>query len=132
MSRRTERIGSLIRTAVGEILLTRLSDPRLDPAKVSVTRVEVPEDLLTAKVNVSILGTEAYQRTAMRALQHAAGHVQEMLADRLTLRHTPVLSFHLDSGFKKTLETLEIIQKAMDEIDARAADRADDTEENPA
>jgi len=128
MTRRTERIGSLIRSTLGELLLSKLSDPRIDPARTSVTRVEVPEDLLTAKVYVSVLGTDAEQRRTLRALRHAAGHIQKLMTRRIRLRHTPVLDFALDTSFKKTLETYGIIQQAMAEIrpEDTVADRQED------
>jgi ribosome-binding factor A len=116
MTRRTERVESLIRDTIGQLLLTKISDPRIDPARTSVTRVEVPEDLLTAKVYVSVMADEAGQRTALRALRHAAGRIQKLMMREIELRNTPVLDFHLDRNFKKTLETLQIIQQAMDEI----------------
>jgi ribosome-binding factor A len=131
MSRRTQRVGNLVRQTLGEILLSKLSDPRIDPARTSITRVEVPEDLLTAKVFVSVLGTEGQQSRTVRALQHAAGHLQELLRDRVALRHTPVLSFQLDTQFKKTLETLGIIQQAMDEIHEKEQARQGEGQADP-
>jgi len=109
-------VASLIRNTIGQLLLAKISDPRIDPAKTSVTRVEVPDDLLTAKVYVSVIGTEAEQRTTLRALRHAAGRVQELMMREIRLRHTPLLEFALDEKFKKTLETYRLIQVAMDEI----------------
>ncbi|HUT01357.1 MAG TPA: 30S ribosome-binding factor RbfA [Phycisphaerae bacterium] len=125
MSRRTQRVANWIRQILGEALLSRLSDPRIDPVRTSVTRVEIPEDLLTAKVFVSVLGTEAQERRALRALQHAAGHLQELMMRRMSLRHTPILSFELDTRYKKTLETLGLIQQAMDEIHEKEQSRQD-------
>lgn len=116
MSRRTQRIANLVRNSLGGILLSKLSDPRVDPARTSITRVEVPEDLLTAKVFVSVMGTGAEQRKTVNALKHASGRLQELLARDVALRHTPLLQFELDTQFKKTLQTLEIINKAMEEI----------------
>ncbi len=117
MSRRTQRVGSLIRSIVGDVMLTKLSDPRLDPAKTSITRVEVPDDLLTATVFVSVIGSDADQSKAIHALKHASGHIQEQMVRRLKLRNTPVLTFAPDKVFKKTLETLRLIGEAMSEID---------------
>jgi ribosome-binding factor A len=116
MSRRTERVANLVRGAIGQVLLSKLSDPRIDPALTSITRVEVPEDLLTAKVYVSVVGTEGRQRRTLQALQHAAGHIQELMARQVQLRNTPVLNFVPDEKFKKTLETLLVIEQAMAEI----------------
>jgi ribosome-binding factor A len=105
-----------MRQIVGELLLTKLSDPRIDRARTSVTRVEVAEDLLTAKVYISVMGTEGRQNRTLQALRHASGHIQELIMRQMSLRTTPVLNFLVDAEFKKTLETLNIIQRVADEI----------------
>ena len=111
MSRRTERVGSLIRSTLGELLLSKLSDPRVEPGLTSITRVEVPDDLLSARVYVSVMGTDGQQRRTLRALRHAAGRLQELMMQRIELRYTPVLHFELDVRFKETLETLRILDE---------------------
>jgi len=123
MSRRTQRVANLIRQTLGQVLLSKLSDPRIDPARTSITRVEVPEDLLTAKVFVSVIGTEGQQKRTLHGLRHAAGRLQDLMMRRISLRNTPLLTFEIDVGFKKTLQTLNIIQQAMDEIQQRQAER---------
>jgi ribosome-binding factor A len=105
-----------MRKITGELLLTKLSDPRIDRARTSVTRVEVAEDLLTAKVYISVMGTEGRQNRTLQALRHASGHIQELIMRQMSLRTTPVLSFVADTEFKKTIETLNIIQRVADEI----------------
>ena len=50
MTHRTDRVGKLIRNVLGQLLLRKISDPRIDPTSTSVTRVAVQEDLLAAKV----------------------------------------------------------------------------------
>ncbi len=97
MGRRSERVGNLIRQTIGELLLSKLSDPRLDPAITSVTHVEMTDDLLGAKVYVSVMGDGADQRKTLRALQHAAGHIQKLMMRQIRLRNTPVLDFVLDT-----------------------------------
>ena len=130
MNRRTERIGSLLRDVLGQLLLSKISDPRVDPALTSITHIEVAEDLLTAKVYVSVLGSESQQRNALRALRHAAGHIQELMMRQVSLRSTPVLRFELDVKFKKTLQTFGIIQQAMDEIRQKEQSRLSDDGRN--
>ncbi len=105
-----------MRQIMGGLLLTKLSDPRIDRVRTSVTRVEVAEDLLTAKVYISVMGTEGQQNRTIQALRHASGHIQELIMRQMSLRATPVLSFLVDREFKKTLETLDIIQRVADEI----------------
>ena len=121
MSRRTERVGNLLRELIAEAVMRRIADPRVDPGKTSITRVEVAEDLLTAKVYVSVMGEPADQRRCVEALSHAAGHIQELISPGITLRNMPILSFHMDEQFKKTMETLSLIQQAMDEIHEKEA-----------
>ena len=116
MSRRTQRVASLIRQILGQALLSKIADPRIDPALTSVTRVEVPEDLLTARVYISVMGTEAQQQLALRAIRHASGRLQQLMVGQMSLRNTPILSFELDVEFKKTLQTLDLIERAMAEI----------------
>jgi ribosome-binding factor A len=119
MSLRSERVANLIRNTVGELLLSKISDPRIDPARTSITHVEVAEDLLTAKIFVSVMGSEAEQRRALHGLRHAAGRIQDLMMRQIQLRNTPALSFVADVGFKKGLKTLELIRRAMDEIDQK-------------
>jgi ribosome-binding factor A len=116
MNRRMDRVAKLIQVTVGHIILERMNDPRIDPAKVSVTRVEVSEDMTHAKVYCSVMGSDAEQRKAMRGLQHAAGRIQDLMMQRVNLRFTPVLQFVSDVQFKKSLTTLALIQQAMEEI----------------
>ena len=116
MSRRTDRVDSLVRQTLGQLLLTKLSDPRFDPARTTITSVAVTEDMALAKVHISVIGSEADQRKSLAALKHAAGHLQDLMMREISLRQTPVLKFILDTEFKKALETLEIIDQAMTEI----------------
>ena len=116
MSRRAQRVGNLIRNSLGQILLAKMSDPRVDPSITSITRVEIPADLLTAKVYVSVAGDEACQRRTIAALRHAAGYLQEGMMKGIRLRHTPILEFEIDTKFKKTMEVLNLIAEVSEEI----------------
>lgn len=115
-----------MRQIMGDLLLRKISDPRVDRARTSVTRVDVAEDLLTAKVYISVMGTPGEQTRTVEALRHAAGHVQELMMKQMSLRTTPVLTFVLDTEFKKTLETLDIIERVSDEIRRKDRERAAD------
>ncbi len=123
-------MSSLVRQTLGELLLSKLSDPRVDPACTSITGVEMSGDMLTARVQVSVMGTEAQQRKAIRALRHASGHIQELLGQRVRLRHTPVLQFVLDTEFKKTMETLRIIGKVSDELRENEQDESEQPDDS--
>ncbi|MGL6073494.1 MAG: 30S ribosome-binding factor RbfA [Fimbriiglobus sp.] len=106
---RLARVSEVIREVAAETILFEIRDPRVK--NITVTRVETAADLQTAKVYVSIMGTEAQQRRGLMALQNAAGFVQSRLAKRLTTRFLPTLTFILDEGVKKSIEIFRILNE---------------------
>jgi len=115
MSRRTERLGSIIQQELAVIILHELRDPRLQGGLPSITRVRVSPDLSVADVFVTVMGTIGQQTAALHALQHSAGLMRTRLTKALTLRSSPFIKFHLDEAAKKEIEILDLIRKAADE-----------------
>jgi ribosome-binding factor A len=107
-SYRPARIAEVIREVAAETILFRMQDPRV--RGVTVTRVEVPSDLQTAKIYVTIMGTDAEAQQCLHGLNRSSGYIQRHLADRLKLRYTPALSFHLDLGLKNSQQVTKILQ----------------------
>jgi ribosome-binding factor A len=118
---RLARVSEAIREVVAETLLFELRDPRVK--KVTVTRAEVSGDLQHAKVYVSIMGDDAEQKLALHGLKHAAGFLQSKVADRLQTRYTPLLTFFIDEGVKKSLEITRLLNEAL----ARSSDPSVDS-----
>ena len=113
-TRRVEKVASIIRSVVSDAIANRLSDPRISPFA-SVTRVDVSGDLRHTTVFISVLGDEASGRKTMAGLEHAKGHVQSLLAKRLTTRQCPHLRFRLDESIKKGTETIRLIDQTIAE-----------------
>lgn len=111
MSIKVGRVAKMIKNHVGRILLHELADPRM--GFVTVTNVEVSPDFKTAKVFVSVLGTEAEQRRTMHGLRHAAGHVQRLIGQRMRIRNTPYLSFVHDRSVERAIELSMLIDRAV-------------------
>lgn len=120
VSRRTERIGSVIRAVLSHEIQMRLSDPRIETLT-SITRVEVAADLSVARVYVSVMAPEARQRLCLTALQHAAGRLRAAVGRQVRLRQLPQLVFHLDDSIQRAFQTVQQIDAAMAELEARAA-----------
>src|SRR5215212_948416 len=108
---RLARVAEAIREVASETILFEMNDPRVK--RVTVTRAEVSGDLQHAKIYVSIMGTEKEQTLTMHGLRHATGFIQSKLAKRLQTRFTPVLTFVLDEGVKKSLEITRLINEAL-------------------
>ena len=67
---------------------------------------------LNLKTNILICATNV----VMKMLKVRLMKVQERMMHQVRLRHTPILKFVADTRFKKTMETLQIIEQAMSEI----------------
>lgn len=113
MTRRLEKVKGAIEQEISRVILYKLQDPRIN--QVSVTRVEPSSDLRMAKVYVTVQGDETAQKYALNALKHAKGFIQSEMAAHLRLKNTPLLSFYLDEGKKKSGHILELIEKAVNE-----------------
>lgn len=122
-SHRVERVAEAIREVVSTAILFELADPRVKG--VTVLRAEVTGDLRNAAVFVTVMGTEAQQKLAMKGLRHAAGFLQSRVAARLQTRFTPALVFKVDEGVKKSVEISRLIDEAI------ASDRAAHATANP-
>ncbi len=120
--KRRQRIGSFLREEIAGILQREVKDPRL--GFISVTRVEATEDLKEARVWVSVLGTEAEQRTTLRGVTAASRHIQALLGERVRFRNTPQLRFIHDRSLERSLEISALIAQARREDDDAAELRA--------
>ena len=100
------------------IIMRELDDPRLTGLP-SITRVKVSEDLATADVFVTVMGTEGKQTAALNALKHSAGMMRSRLAEMMELRQVPYLKFRLDEELKKEREVLDLLRKIQQENEAK-------------
>ncbi|MDD5458848.1 MAG: 30S ribosome-binding factor RbfA [Phycisphaerae bacterium] len=115
-TRRQEKVSRVIKEAVSDAIANHLGDPRIT-GFVSVTYVELAPDLRNAEVYLSIFGCdEKDQKLTFTAIEHARSKIQSLLRQSMTSKFCPVLHFHIDEKFKKTIETLNIIEKAAKEI----------------
>ena len=114
-TRRQEKVARIVREAVSEAILNHLNDPRIE-GLVSVTRVEMATDLRSANVYISIFGKDqAGQNKTFTAIEHAKSRIQSLLAESMQSKFCPVLHFHMDEKFKKTLDILKLIDKTSSE-----------------
>lgn len=107
--KRTDRIGDQIRGEIADIIVRRLKDPRV--GFVTVTSVEVSEDLRHAKVFVSILGDEKTQSETMKGLKSAAGFIRGEIGRRIRIKFTPEIIFKLDKSIEEAAHILGILEE---------------------
>lgn len=106
--RRIERIGNQIRSEISDIIARRLNDPRI--GFVTVTAVEVSEDLRHAKVFVSIYGDEKVKIQTMKGLKSASGLIRGEIGHRVRIKFTPELTFIMDTSMEKAEHIISILE----------------------
>lgn len=109
--RRVERVASLIRREISELLSGGIRDARVHQGMVSITAVEVAGDLQHCKVFVSVYGSEAEQHQALEGLKAATPFVRGALGRRLQLRRTPEVVFQLDRSLERGSAVLGLLQE---------------------
>ncbi|HEX8983202.1 MAG TPA: 30S ribosome-binding factor RbfA [Ktedonobacterales bacterium] len=125
-TRRQDQLGRLIAQELSELMRMRVKDPRIGFA--SITGVNLSRDLSVAKVYVSVMGTPEEQRDTMRGLRHAAGFLRHELAQRLSVRHVPEITFVLDESIARGAHMLDLLNQLSREQQSGAVGAASASE----
>jgi ribosome-binding factor A len=107
--KRSERLGELILTEISALLRRDIKDPRI--GFVTVTRVELSDDLRHAKVFVSCLGAEADKERMLQGLASATGYIRRHLGRALHLRYTPEIVFLVDESLAYGAKIAQILRQ---------------------
>lgn len=93
---RAGRVGEQIKKELSQLIQSGLKDPRV--GFVTVTGVDVTNDLSQAKVYLSVFGDEAQQSDSLKAIEKAGGFLRSEIGKAIRLRHTPELIFKVDES----------------------------------
>lgn len=107
---RIEKIQEFIQQELSKLILNGLKDPRI--GFVTVTAVEVTGDLRSAKVYVSLMGSDEQKKASWEGLQNSLGFLRTEIGRRLGIRHTPELSLHKDNS----LDNSDHINKLLNQL----------------
>jgi ribosome-binding factor A len=113
---RTQRISAQMQRSLATLLRRGVKDPRV--GNVTVTAVEVANDLSFARIHVLPFASAQPPTELLAGLRSAAGYLRGELARELKLRHMPRLEFQLD----QVLEGAHRLSNLID--DAVKSDRA--------
>ncbi|MBO7182052.1 MAG: 30S ribosome-binding factor RbfA [Kiritimatiellae bacterium] len=106
---RLDRVNALLLREIADDLFRVLqSDPEVDVAGITVTKVECAPNLRSANVWVSIMDA-ADHPTWLRRLSKHAKEIQTLINRNMTLHYTPKLRFRLDTGIAKGDRVLDIL-----------------------
>jgi len=111
--KRSDKVADLIRKEISEMLLRSTKDPRI--GFVTVTRVKVSDDCRSARVYVSVVGSEEEQRRSLEGLGSAKGFLRKELGRRVSLRYTPDLIFQFDPSIEYAIHMEEVFHHLREE-----------------
>jgi ribosome-binding factor A len=92
---RARRVAALVKEELGGLLVQEFQ--HASSGFITVTRVDMPADLRSAHVYLSVFGTDD-PGPLMDRLEKRKGYIRKTLASRVKLKYNPELFFALDSG----------------------------------
>lgn len=101
------RVNEVIREVLAAAITTEMKDPRI--GFVTVTDVKTSPDLRSARVFVSVLGSESEREGALEGLRSAHGFLQGRLASELRMKRTPTLTFEYDDSIERGVRLSELL-----------------------
>lgn len=115
---RQDRVTEAIRKEISTIIHDELKDPRL--GFVTITRVELAQDMRQAKIFFSVLGREEEHKKTKDALDSALGFIRKLIAERINLRFAPEIMFREDRSSEYSVRIEEVLNeiKALNEPEA--------------
>ena len=114
---RARRVADAIQQHLAELIRREVKDPRV--GVVTITAVEVSNDLSHAKVYLSSWEGAERVREAIAGLERAKGFLRQHLAKRLTTYKVPQLHFFHDTSIERGVALTQLIDRV-------AAERASD------
>jgi ribosome-binding factor A len=120
-SGRMRRVDEAMRAVLSDAIAKDLKDPRI--GFVTVTGVKTSPDLRHARVYVSVLGSDPERVAGMDGLRSAHGFLQHRLANELTLKHTPSLTFEYDDTVDRGMRISQLLDKHEHQAGEETSDR---------
>ena len=108
-SLRQQRVRELLKRTVGEILRRELDSESC--GIITVNDVGMANDLHSAMIFVSVLGSDEQKRTAAKRLKSERSRIQYMLGRKVVLKYTPRIKFELDDAIEAGNRVMSILEE---------------------
>ncbi|MGB0328239.1 MAG: 30S ribosome-binding factor RbfA [Akkermansiaceae bacterium] len=106
MAKRLDRVNELLRREISAVVQR---DFEWHNTLVTISAVEVTQDLKEAKVYVSILGGSG--PGVLDQLERKRGFIQSKVSQRVVLRNTPVLMFRQDNSAVRGVDVVNLLDE---------------------
>jgi len=126
MPNRLIRVNELLKREIGTVIQR---DYEWKGAMVTVSGVEVTQDLKEGKVWISVLGGAA--EPVVEKLNREHGNIQKRVMKRVVLKSTPVLAFRHDASAERGVDIVNLLDEVEKIPKAEPADGDSEDAENP-
>ncbi|MHA7812361.1 MAG: 30S ribosome-binding factor RbfA [Phycisphaerales bacterium] len=109
MKRRSLQVASNIQRELQNRLARGLADPRIR-GMITVTRVELSDDLKNAKAFISVM-PDKHAKITMHGLTSATRKLRKEVMGRIHLKEMPTLQLVYDEGHKAQMEVMALLEK---------------------
>lgn len=106
---RHDRVEAAIKREVSMIIHDRLKDPRT--GFVTVTGVELSQDLRHAKIFYSVLGSQEQKDKTRLALDSALGFIRKQVSEAINLKFAPEIIFRPDTSSEYSARIQEVLNE---------------------
>lgn len=121
MYKRSEKIAEAVHELISGLLVKGLKDPRI--GFVTITAVEVADDLHLAKVYFTVIGSDEEKKAAQEGLNSSRSFIRREMGKQMKMKYTPDIVFRYDTS----LEYGNRIDSLLKDI---ATEHGPDTEEH--
>lgn len=109
VSVRITRVAEQMKKEIAAIIEHQVKDPRI--GFITITNVELSNDLRHAKIFFSSLGNEEQQKKSLEGLENAKGFIRKEVAQRIQLRYAPEILFRIDNSIEHGVKISQILSK---------------------
>ncbi len=120
--KRAERVSDQMKVEIADILMRKIKDPRI--GFVTITEVEVADDLRNAKVFVSVYGGD--KDKTLKGLESASAFIRSELGRRMRMRYTPEILFRFDKTVEQGAHIMELLRTLEEEKEKKKRDHDDE------
>jgi ribosome-binding factor A len=118
---RQDRVAEAIKKEVSLIIHDELNDPRL--GFVTITGVEISQNLRHAKITFSVLGKDEEHKKTQKALDSALGFIRRLLAQRVKLMFAPEIIFREDRSSEYSVRIEEVLNEIKEQDESKTSNR---------
>lgn len=109
MSQRSSQVAEELRKIISRTLLESVTDPRL--GFITITRIELTDDLRFARVFYSVLGSKEQKESTREALEENLTFIRRIAVEKINMKFAMQIRFEEDPSIEASFKIDHILKK---------------------